>query len=83
MSKKENSLGYTQGMNYIAAVLSTVLEPEETFWTFHELLNRYHLNKLYADNLSNLPFLTFLTNCFIKNHLTSLYNHLVSQLTYH
>jgi hypothetical protein len=38
-------LGYTQGMNFLAAMLLLSLDEEEAFWSFYSLMNRHRLKR--------------------------------------
>jgi len=48
--KRNPSVGYCQGMNFITARLLTCLEEEEAFWVLTQIIEE----KLPLDNYSNL-----------------------------
>ncbi|KAJ5079964.1 tbc1 domain family member whacked [Anaeramoeba ignava] len=42
------TVGYCQGMAFVAALLLFYLEEEDAFWTFVVLMEQYHMSRLYS-----------------------------------
>lgn len=73
------SLGYCQGMSYIAALLLEVTGGEnETFWLFVHLINKYKLAGLWEDGLPLLKFCLYCLDRVIGEQLPKLFSHFKS-----
>ncbi|EAR97739.2 rab-GTPase-TBC domain protein (macronuclear) [Tetrahymena thermophila SB210] len=76
ISSSNSQLGYIQGINYIAAILLSIMPPEETYWVTKQILEKYNLASLFLDQFQNLELFTFQASCFFKNFIPDLFNHM-------
>ncbi|KAL4472565.1 hypothetical protein ABPG74_018514 [Tetrahymena malaccensis] len=76
LSSSNQELGYIQGINYIAAILLSIMPPEETYWVTKQILEKYNLASLFLDQFQNLELFTFQASCFFKNFIPDLFNHM-------
>eukprot|EP01135_Chromosphaera_perkinsii_P005382 Nk52_evm63s343 gene=Nk52_evmTU63s343 len=73
------SLGYCQGMNFVAAVLlMTLKEDDLAFDCLFFLLNHLDMRKLYLPQMEDLRIRLFQLGRLIHDRLPDLYNHLKS-----
>ncbi|KAL4499931.1 hypothetical protein ABPG72_015280 [Tetrahymena utriculariae] len=76
ISSSNQQLGYIQGINYIAAILLSIMPPEETYWVTKQILEKYNLASLFLDQFQYLELFTFQASCFFKNFIPDLFNHM-------
>lgn len=75
----DTTLGYCQGMSYIAALLLEVTGGEnETFWLFVHLIKKYKLTGLWEDGLPLLKFCLYCLDRVIGEKLPKLFSHFKS-----
>ena len=70
------SIGYCQGMNYVASALYTDSQNEElTFNLFLSLLHSKNLLPLYSNNLLDYHVKSFILDALLRTYLPALHNH--------
>ena len=54
--KMDSDVGYSQGMNFVAAFLLTKMPEEQAFWMFQTLMThpRFNLRNFYNDDIVGL-----------------------------
>jgi hypothetical protein len=82
-------LGYTQGMNTIAALLLMYLDEESSFWCLVHIMghHKYLMGDIFLEGLKLLKYIGFpllMENCFIHEKLfelklSKLYSHFQDQ----
>lgn len=71
-------LGYSQGMNYIAATLLWHSNEVDAFWLFVVLIEDYELRDNFSEGFPGLNKHYHAIDFLISNHLPQLYNHLLN-----
>ena len=60
LSIKNKKIGYVQGMSFFAAIFSTYLNEEKSFWMMEIIMKNYHLQEIY-----NIGFPGLKKNLFV------------------
>ena len=70
------SLGYCQGLNFIAANLLTNLSPEKSFWVLVTLIKgSYNLRRYFERNVPELVVNLYCVDRLIEMYLPALFSH--------
>ncbi|CAD5110860.1 DgyrCDS226 [Dimorphilus gyrociliatus] len=71
-------IGYTQGMNGIAALLCMFLSDEDAFWAFSNLftVEKYGMHGFFALGFPKIERFKELLQSLLKKHLKKLYKHM-------
>lgn len=70
------SIGYCQGLNFVAGILLLVLQSEEVaFWLLLGMMHKYHMETLFMQGVPDLPLREHQMQHFIKNYLPDLHLH--------
>ncbi|KAJ6245016.1 gtpase activating protein and centrosome-associated [Anaeramoeba flamelloides] len=75
MNYEKNECGYSQGMNFIAAILLLFLDEEQAFWTLVALMENYNLSEMYKPGFPYLEIATYQWDRLLEKFLPKLYNH--------
>jgi hypothetical protein len=71
------SIGYCQGLNFVAGILLLVLQSEEVaFWLLLGMMHKYHMETLFMQGVPDLPLREHQMQYFMKNYLPDLHLHL-------
>ena len=73
-SKYNKSVGYVQGMGFIAALLLTYMDEERTFFMMHTLMKKRDLETLYLPGFPGLNKKLFVLLNLEKKYLPKVYN---------
>ena len=73
-SKYNKSVGYVQGMGFIAALLLTYMDEERTFFMMHTLMKKRDLESLYLPGFPGLNKKLFVLLNLEKKYLPKVYN---------
>lgn len=81
VSSAEPTVGYCQGMNFVAAILLMNLEmrPEDAFVMFIAILRNYHFKYLYSPSVPLLPLRMFTFSRLVRQHVPQVWHHLNSK----
>jgi len=70
------SIGYCQGLNFVAGILLLVLQSEEVaFWLLLGMMHKYHMETLFMQGVPDLLLREHQMQHFIKNYLPDLHMH--------
>jgi hypothetical protein len=70
------SIGYCQGMNFLAAVIVKVTSnPETAFWVLLGLIEKWSMENLYTPGVPDLALREYQLNHYFQNILPDLYSH--------
>ena len=76
----ESSVGYCQGMNFIAAVLLIhTRSAQDAFWMLLAMLRHYHFRFLFAPAVPLLPLRMYQFSHLVRRELPAVWHHLNSQ----
>ena len=67
------SVGYTQGMNFIAAALVIHCEESVTFWMITGLFEKYELRDLYSENFDGMYQKINVFKKYLRKYLSKIY----------
>ncbi|PRP74077.1 hypothetical protein PROFUN_08701 [Planoprotostelium fungivorum] len=73
------SLGYLQGMGYVAAFLITMMPEEDAFWFMVHLIHNFGMEDFWGGSLPALPKSFYILEKLMQSGLPALYNHLTSR----
>lgn len=81
VSSAEPSVGYCQGMNFVAATLLINLQmnPEHAFNVFISILRNFHFKNLYSPDVPLLPLRMFMFSRLVRQHVPQVWHHLNSK----
>ncbi len=71
----DRSVGYVQGMNFIAASLLYHCSEELAFWLFVSLIEEHEMRDIYQNNLPGLSKHCQIIEILQSNHLPQLFYH--------
>lgn len=70
------SIGYCQGLNFLAAVLLKVTSSEEnSFWLILALIKKWDMENMYVPGVPDLALREFQMDHYVQNLLPDLYTH--------
>jgi Rab-GTPase-TBC domain len=70
------SVGYCQGMNFLAAVILKVTKNEEiSFWVLLGLMKKWDMENMYVPGVPDLSLREYQMNHYVNNLLPDLYSH--------
>ena len=72
-SKYNKSVGYVQGMGFIAAIFLIYMDEESSFYMLHSLMKKYKLEGLYYDNFPDLKKKLFVFLNMQKKYINKIY----------
>jgi hypothetical protein len=73
-----SSIGYSQGINFIAATLYLNLQDEEeTYWMLMYILKDKDYGKVYTPDLTTFQTFCYQLEALIKKNLPRIHNHFV------
>lgn len=76
----KNSIGYCQGLNFLAAVMIKVSQNEETaFWLLLGLVDKWDMENMYVPGVPDLALREFQLNHYFQCILPDLYTHFRKQ----
>lgn len=81
ISSAEPSVGYCQGMNFVAAILllNLNMSPEDAFRMFRSIIRDYHFKYLYSPAVPLLPLRMFTFSRLVRQHVPQVWHHLNSK----
>lgn len=81
VSAAEPSVGYCQGMNFVAAtlLLNLGMNEEDSFLMFLSILKNFHFRHLYSPSVPLLPLRMFTFSRLVRQHLPQVWHHLNSK----
>jgi hypothetical protein len=71
-SRSKEEIGYTQGMNFIVAILLQVYDLDQTFWIFCYLVYKENLLDLYSEGFPLLGYSINKISHYISSHFPAL-----------
>ena len=79
IAQSDTSIGYCQGMNYLAGVTVQVMATEEEcYWVLDTILRKLKLGKLYRPGLKQLKLRCFQLDHLLQTYIPALAQHLKS-----
>lgn len=66
---------YTQGMNYIVALLLMYLREEDSFWVFATLMREYNMRLYFIEKMPQVYNSFYISNGLLRHHLPRLFKH--------
>ncbi|ORX58551.1 RabGAP/TBC [Piromyces finnis] len=76
-SRYNPSIGYCQGMGFLAGILLMFIPAEDAFWLLVSTIKNYGISGYYSQNLDKLKSDNEIFSKILKQKLPHLYNHLV------
>jgi len=76
-SRYNPSIGYCQGMGFLAGILLMFIPAEDAFWLLVSTIENYGINGYYSQDLVKLKSDNDVFKIILKQKLPRMYNHLV------
>ena len=73
-SKYNKSVGYVQGMGFIAAIFLTYMDEESSFFMMHSLMKKYKMEGIFFDNFPELKKKFYILLNLQKKYINKIYN---------
>ncbi|OUM69679.1 hypothetical protein PIROE2DRAFT_37974, partial [Piromyces sp. E2] len=77
-SRYNPSIGYCQGMGFLAGILLMFIPAEDAFWLLVSTIENYGITGYYSQDLDKLKSDNDIFTKILKQKLPRLYNHLVN-----
>ena len=72
-SKYNKSVGYVQGMGFIAAIFLTYMDEESSFFMLHSLMKKYEMEGIFFDNFPELRKKFYILLNLQKKYINKIY----------
>ena len=73
-SKYNKSVGYVQGMGFIAAIFLTYMDEESSFFMLHSLMKKYEMEGIFFDDFPELRRKFYILLNLQKKYIHKIYN---------
>ena len=73
-SKYNKSVGYVQGMGFIAAIFLTYMDEESSFFMMHSLMKKYKMESIFFDDFPELKRKFYILLNLQKKYIHKIYN---------
>ena len=73
-SKYNKSVGYVQGMGFIAAIFLTYMDEESSFFMLHSLMKKYKMEGIFIDDFPELRKKFYILLNLQKKYIHKIYN---------
>ena len=73
-SKYNKSVGYVQGMGFIAAIFLTYMDEESSFFMMHSLMKKYKMEGIFFDDFPELKKKFYILLNLQKKYIHKIYN---------